>query len=100
MISIVTCLAAVTAACIAPRLLVLLLAMLMAASLSARLRRTTCRLLADGSIRHGLNYDRRTSRAERRLIRKSLCLALDQVELRSLFPSTVASVDRWTVSTR
>lgn len=99
MISIVTCLAVVTAACIAPRLLVLLLAMLMAASLSARLRRTTCRL-ADGSIRHGLNYDRRTSRAERRLIRKSLCLALDQVELRSLFPSTVASVDRWTVSTR
>lgn len=98
MISIITCSAALAAILIAPRLLVALLAILVGATLSAQSRRVAGRLLADSSIRHDLNYDRRPSRTERRLMRKSLRLALDQTELRSLFPSITACAERWTAT--
>lgn len=95
MISIITCAAVLAAILIAPRLLVALLAILFGATSFARSRQVAGRLLADNRIRHDLNYDRRPSRAERRLMRKSLRLALDQTELRSLFPSITARVEQW-----
>ncbi|MDY7524629.1 hypothetical protein [Sphingomonas sp. 10B4] len=95
MILNITYVAAFAAVLIAPRMLVALLAILIAATLVCRSRRIALLLLADSSIRSDLNYDRKPSRAERRLMRKSLRLALDQTELRSLFPSTAVWVDRW-----
>lgn len=100
MMSIAICLAALMAVVVIPRLLVLMLVTLMAAHLFARSRHVTQRLLADRSIREDLNYDRKPSWTERRLMRQGLHLALEQTELRSLFPSTVSSVERWTTTMR
>lgn len=95
MLSVITCVAVLAAILVGPRLLVGLLAILIGASLFARSRSVTHCLLANGSNRQNLKYDRRPTRAERRLMKKSLRLALDQIELRSVFPTITASVERW-----
>ena len=100
MMSIAMCLAALLAVAVIPRLLVLMFVKFMTQHLFVRSRHVTHRLLADRSIRQDPTYDRRPSRAERRLMRRSLHIALDQTELRSLFPSTVASVERWATTMR
>lgn len=97
MISIITCAAVLAVILFVPRLLVALLTILIGAALFSRSRSVAGRLLADSSIRIDMNYDRRPTRAERRLIRKGLRLALAQTEVRSLFPSITARVERWTV---
>lgn len=74
-----------------PRLVVGLIALIIAIGLSRRVARTTRQLLE--LRRADLDYDRRPTRAQRRLMRASLRLALHQTELRSLFPALMAWVD-------
>lgn len=73
-----------------PRL-VALIAIGFALVLARRARRSTRALLAVRSA--GPSYDCKPSRAARRALRDGLQTALDQTELRSLFPSVLAQVD-------
>ncbi len=74
-----------------PRLVVGSIALIFAICLSRRVARTTRQLLE--LRRADLEHDRRPTRAQRRLMRASLQLALHQTELRSLFPALMACVD-------
>ena len=71
-----------------PRILVALIAALIAVMLAQKARRLTRTMLAN-SMRH-LDHVDKASRAERRLMRASLQVALNQTELRSLFPTLVS----------
>ena len=74
-----------------PRLLVGGMALIVAITLSLHVKRTTPLLLQDAP--RDLDYNRKPTRAQRRLMRASLRLAIRQTELRSLFPSVVAQAD-------
>ena len=74
-----------------PRLMALIVSGL-ALVLGWQARRETQTLLAARTA--GLRCDRKPSRAVRRAMRRSLLIALDQTELRSLFPLIVATTDR------
>jgi hypothetical protein len=74
-----------------PRLLVAAVALLLALEISRRVARKTHLLLQDPW--RDLDYDRKSTHAERRLMRASLRLAIQQTELRSLFPSVAARAD-------
>lgn len=73
------------------RLLIAGLVLVLAASLSVRVRRTACQPLKNA--RRDLVYDRKPTREECRMMRASLRLAIRQTALRSLFPSVVAQAD-------
>ena len=75
----------------APPLLVALVVAVIAGVLARRIGRVTRRLLA--APRLEIDYDRTPSRAERRLMRKSLRVAIARTELRSLFPTIVGRMD-------
>ncbi|WP_137787743.1 hypothetical protein [Sphingomonas sp. 3P27F8] len=81
-----------------PRVLVACAAALVAAILAVKARGLT-RLILVHSPRD-LDYDRKPSRAQRRVMRASLQVALDQTELRSLFPTLVGRADRCVRPTR
>ncbi|MES2337652.1 MAG: hypothetical protein V4537_06115 [Pseudomonadota bacterium] len=74
-----------------PRLLVAAIVLIFAITLSWRVKRAT-RALLHNSHRDP-NNDRKPTRAQRRLMRASLRLALHRTELRSLFPGVVAQAD-------
>jgi len=74
-----------------PRILVALVAAFIAVMLAKKARRLAQSMLAH-PLRH-LDYDEKPSRTQRRLMRASLRVALDQTELRSLFPTVVSRAD-------
>ena len=74
-----------------PRLLVGGVALIFTITLSLRVKRTTRLLLQD--VPRDLDYDRKPTRAQRRLMRASLRLAIRQTELRSLLPGVVTQAD-------
>ena len=74
-----------------PRILVALVA----AFIAVLLAKKACRL-AQSMLAHPpchLDYDEKPSRAQQHLMRVSLRVALDQIELRSLFPTVVSRAD-------
>ena len=78
-----------------PKLIVEFIATLIASALSLSSRRLA-RALLDGCSDTNLataRWDDRPTRAERRLLARSLDIALSRTELRSLFPGVVADVD-------
>lgn len=75
----------------APALAVALVASAIAMMLAAKARKTTRQILDMRS--RELELGRKSTRAERRLMRASLRTALDQTELRSLFPALMSRVD-------
>ncbi|MDX5985052.1 hypothetical protein [Sphingomonas echinoides] len=81
-----------------PPMLVAVTATFIAVMLARKAQRLTRAMLAGRPC--DLDYDRKPTRAQRRLIRASLRVALQQTELRSLFPSTMASAGRWDSSAR
>lgn len=66
-----------------------LIASIIAIVLAARARRVVCALLVmrDVHAGHALDFDRKPSRAERRVIATGLRIALQQTQLTSLFPT-------------
>jgi len=95
MIAIIVFAATIFALPLMSRLLVAAIATLLGLSLIIRSRRVARDLLAGANENRNLNYDRKPSRAERRAMGRGLKLALDQTELRSLFPATMARADTW-----
>jgi len=75
-----------------PPMLVAVTATFIAVMLAMKAHRLTRAMLANRPC--DLDYDRKPSRAQRRLMRASLRVALKQTELRSLFPTTVARAER------
>lgn len=78
---------------IVPRLLVAGIALLIGVVLVAQARRAS-RLLLAGRLDVKAGYGCAPSRAQRRLMRRHLRLAISLTELRSLLPSTVARAER------
>ncbi len=74
-----------------PRILVALVAAFIAVLLAKKARRLAQTMLAHPPCH--LDYDEKPSPAQRRLMRASLRVALDQTELRSLFPTLVSRAD-------
>ncbi len=70
-----------------PTIMVAIIATLIGVNLVARARPVERRVIL--AARSDLNFNRRPTRAERRMVRKGLRLALDQTEFRSLFPATM-----------
>ena len=87
---------ATAAACAAlihgPRLLVELLATLIGVFLTARSNRIAAALLGQ-RIDQTTDFDRKPSRADCRLMRQSLRLAVAQTQLRSLLPATITRAE-------
>lgn len=79
-----------------PRMLVAIIATIVGLNLVLRARRVERRMIL--AARRDLNFDYRPTRAERRLMLAGLRLALDQAQIRSLFPSMMAraqSIAAW-----
>lgn len=77
-------------------ILVAMIATSVGVNLALRARRVERRIIL--AARHDLNFDARPTRAERRIMRAGLRLALDQAPIRSLFPSTMTraqSIAAW-----
>ena len=92
--------AALAAACwlvpIALRMIVELIATMIAIVLAVRTRRVVRDILAMRDMYAGpeLDFDRKPSRAERRALAAGLRLAIRQTELMSLLPHTAARAQR------
>ncbi|WP_439570691.1 hypothetical protein [Sphingomonas sp.] len=95
MITIIALSAAILAIPLMARLLVAAIATLLGAALVIRSRRNAGDILSRGIGQRNSRCDRKPSRAERRLLKQGLKLALDQAELKSLFPTTVARAETW-----
>jgi 4-hydroxybenzoate polyprenyltransferase len=76
-----------------PPMLVAVTATFIAVMLARKAQRLTRAMLANRPC--DLDYDRKSNRAQRRQMRASLRIALKQTELKSLFPTTVASAELW-----
>lgn len=74
-----------------PRILVTLTATIIAVVLALKFERAVRRQLAN--LSRELDYDRKPSRAERRMMRSSMRLAIAKTELRSLLPTIVSRAD-------
>ncbi|RSY81998.1 hypothetical protein DAH66_14100 [Sphingomonas koreensis] len=77
------------------RRLVAAIATIFAVALVIRSRLVAAELIVRTDEHRKLDYDRKPSRSERRAMRRGLKLALDQAELRSLFPATMARAETW-----
>ncbi len=95
MIALIAFAAATLATPLASRLLAAAIATLLGVALIVRSWRVGRDILGRVNDRRGLDYDRRSTRAERRAMRKGLKLALDQTEFRSLLPKMMATAERW-----
>lgn len=95
MITIIAVSAAILAIPLMARLLVAAIATLLGAALVIRSRRIARHILSRGIGQPNSRSDRKLSRAERRLLKQGLKLALDHTELRSLFPQSMARAETW-----